>query len=65
MKQQFRIWDHAGEPKIIEGDKVEFVRTDEGLTITVKTAGKKNIVELGAVGLTTVMEEKKLKNANQ
>ena len=65
MKQQFLIWDRTGYPKIVEGERVEFVRTDEGLNITVKTTGKKNIVELGAVGLTTVMEEKNMKSENR
>jgi hypothetical protein len=58
MTQKFRIWDSKGEPKTVEGERVEFVRTPEGLTITVKTPGKKHIIEKGAVGLTTVMEEK-------
>jgi len=57
MTQKFRIWTSTGEPKTIEGDKVEFSRNHEGLTVVVKSAGKKNIVEKGAVGLTTVMED--------
>ena len=58
---KFRIWNEKGEPITVEGDTAQVNRVENiGLTVKIKTKGKKALTILGAVAITEVSEKIKV-----